>query len=98
MKTEMKQVIGALVLFAAIVAMTAAKDDLAKGLRRGGWFSPASHRLWTIEMKGTSGMPVSFIEKNPAFRPAGFWTLPSPNNRVDSPRHLCHTLHRHARP
>jgi hypothetical protein len=45
MKTEMKQVIGALVLFAAIVAMTAAKDDLAKGLRRGGWFSPASHRL-----------------------------------------------------
>jgi hypothetical protein len=45
MKTEMKQVIGALVLFAAIVAITAAKDDLAKGLRRGGWFSPVSHRL-----------------------------------------------------
>jgi hypothetical protein len=45
MKTEMKQVIGALVLFAAIMAITAAKDDLAKGLRRGGWFSPVSHRL-----------------------------------------------------
>ncbi len=36
MKIEMKHVIGALVLFAAITAMTAAKDDLTKGLRRGG--------------------------------------------------------------